>query len=146
MPPISHLSSGLYKFSSPDSNESWDKVFTALCASSFNQILFLQHLIASLLNISVLNVKSKALMTQSVTPTLPAPPPSCKARGLQHPVWGGEGLGALAPLALVLEPEWGSRSRLTQELTKIDNNEPIYMEETHYQASYQYAGLLDFCQ
>lgn len=81
----------------------------------------------------------KALTTWSLSPPL-RPSPATPREGSS--TWCGErGCTLLAP-----ELKWGIRSRLTGELTKIDNNDPIYMAETHYQASYQYVGLLDFCQ
>lgn len=60
-----------------------------------------------------------------------------------RPVAPGVGGGWTLPAP---EPRWGSRSRLIGELTKIGNNDPIYMAETRYRASYQYVGLLDSCQ
>lgn len=45
MPHISHLSSGLYKFSSPGSNESWDKVFICIMCQLFqsNSVFITPH-------------------------------------------------------------------------------------------------------
>lgn len=63
MPPISHFSSGLYKFSSPDSNESRDRVFICMTWKLFqsNSVFITLHY-KSLQYFSALSIQPKTLM------------------------------------------------------------------------------------